>query len=153
MAFRRYTPQNKNGKQSQKADPLLLSRDASWLSSLSEPELDLLISLKELAIMRSKFAGHRELANKFDLRMLRALGVILLEHFKEKFKSIPNHAIDADLIDKLPLLTIGLPENVPNSTPSLASLKRKHVHDGLDNTGAESSKKQKIKVKEEPVDY
>nr|KJB66975.1 hypothetical protein B456_010G170900 [Gossypium raimondii] len=48
--------------------------DANWLCSLSESELDLLISLKKLALKRASAIGHVQLAKKFDLKMLRALG-------------------------------------------------------------------------------
>ncbi|CAI0426949.1 unnamed protein product [Linum tenue] len=47
--------------------------DVSWICSLSEPELDLLIGLKKLVILRAKAIGHVELAEKFDLKMLRAI--------------------------------------------------------------------------------
>ncbi|KAH9792562.1 spc97/spc98 family of spindle pole body (sbp) component [Citrus sinensis] len=46
--------------------------DVSWLCSLSESE-DMLISLKLLILQRAKVIGHEELANKFDLKTLRAL--------------------------------------------------------------------------------
>lgn len=36
---------------------------------------DFLISLKELVIRRAKNAGCKDLAEKFDARMLRALGI------------------------------------------------------------------------------
>ncbi|KAJ4785267.1 Gamma-tubulin complex component [Rhynchospora pubera] len=156
MASGNYTPRNKSGKQSQKADPVPLSRDASWLSTLSEPELDFLISLKQLAVMRAQNAGHRDLANKFDAGMLRAIGVILLEHFKEKLKGIPGHTRDADLIDKLALLKLDTPVNVSlekNSKLSVARLKKKLAHDGSSDDGAQSIKKQKVTVKEEPAEY
>ncbi|XP_043701578.1 uncharacterized protein LOC122652018 [Telopea speciosissima] len=54
--------------------------DVCWLYSLSDSELDLLISLKMLAIHRAKIIGHEDLADKFDLKMLRALGYILMEY-------------------------------------------------------------------------
>ncbi|KAI9197712.1 hypothetical protein LWI28_002930 [Acer negundo] len=62
--------------------------DASWLCSLSESELDMLISLKLLVLQRAKIIGHEDLANKFDLKMLRALGLILMEYFKGKVKDL-----------------------------------------------------------------
>lgn len=52
---------------------LILSQDVEWLFSFSEPELDFLICLKELAIRRAKNAGCKDLADKFDVRMLHAL--------------------------------------------------------------------------------
>ncbi|GLT59950.1 hypothetical protein SLA2020_327430 [Shorea laevis] len=62
--------------------------DVSWLCSLSESELDMLISLKMLAIQRAKVIGHYELAEKFDLKMLRALGFVLTEYVKENVKDL-----------------------------------------------------------------
>ncbi|GAY57933.1 hypothetical protein CUMW_183220, partial [Citrus unshiu] len=62
--------------------------DVSCLCSLSESEVDMLISLKLLILQRAKVIGHEELANKFDLKTLRALGFILMEHLKEKVKDL-----------------------------------------------------------------
>ncbi|KAG7036244.1 hypothetical protein SDJN02_03046 [Cucurbita argyrosperma subsp. argyrosperma] len=61
--------------------------DISWLCSLSESELDFLISIKMLVLQRAKVIGHEDLAEKFDLKTLRALGIstfwfILMEHLK-----------------------------------------------------------------------
>ncbi|KAK2982254.1 hypothetical protein RJ640_016384 [Escallonia rubra] len=60
--------------------------DVHWLCSLSESELDLLISLKQMVLQRAKPIGHESLAKKFDLKMLRALGFILLEHLRVRLK-------------------------------------------------------------------
>ncbi|PON39547.1 Gamma-tubulin complex component protein [Parasponia andersonii] len=60
--------------------------DVTWLCSLSESELDLLISLKMLVLQRAKTIGCEQLAQKFDLKMLRALGLILMEYLKVKVK-------------------------------------------------------------------
>ncbi|KAJ0231023.1 Spc97 / Spc98 family of spindle pole body [Hirschfeldia incana] len=59
------------------------TRDISWLCSLSEPELDLLISLKKLAIHRAETSDHDELADHFDLKLLRALGLVLMEYVRK----------------------------------------------------------------------
>lgn len=56
--------------------------DISWLCSLSESELDFLISIKMLVLQRAKVIGHEDLAEKFDLKTLRAIGFILMEHLK-----------------------------------------------------------------------
>ncbi|CAH8258806.1 unnamed protein product [Arabidopsis lyrata] len=58
--------------------------DLTWFGSLSESELDLLISLKKLAIQRAKISGHQELADKFDLKLLRALGLVLMEYVRKR---------------------------------------------------------------------
>ncbi|XP_019250159.1 PREDICTED: uncharacterized protein LOC109229238 isoform X3 [Nicotiana attenuata] len=47
--------------------------DVRWLCSLTESEIDLLIGLKVLIQQRAKKIGHESLANKFDLKTLRAL--------------------------------------------------------------------------------
>ncbi|KAJ4981021.1 hypothetical protein NE237_031858 [Protea cynaroides] len=60
--------------------------DVCWLYSLSDSELDLLISLKMLAIHRAKIIGHEVLADKFDLKMLRGLGFILMEYLNGCYK-------------------------------------------------------------------
>ncbi|KAG5628694.1 hypothetical protein H5410_000411 [Solanum commersonii] len=52
--------------------------DVRWLCSLTESELDLLIGLKVLIQQRAKKIGHKSLANKFDLKTLRALSEFLL---------------------------------------------------------------------------
>ncbi|TYI77899.1 hypothetical protein E1A91_D06G173700v1 [Gossypium mustelinum] len=75
--------------------------DANWLCSLSESELDLLISLKKLALKRASAIGHVQLAKKFNLKMLRALGV------KEKVKDlsvIPGMDENATFLDSSNLL-------------------------------------------------
>lgn len=61
--------------------------DIAWLSSLSDSELDVLISLKKLVMQRAKVIGHENLIEKFDVKLLRALGVVLLEYIKERVKS------------------------------------------------------------------
>ncbi|RXH98804.1 hypothetical protein DVH24_011129 [Malus domestica] len=49
--------------------------DVSWLCSLSESELDMLISIKRIVLHRARMIGCDELAQKFDLKVLRALGM------------------------------------------------------------------------------
>ncbi|KAJ4702598.1 Gamma-tubulin complex component protein [Melia azedarach] len=70
-------------------------QDVSWLCSLSESELDMLISLKLLVLQRAKIIGHEELAKKFDLKTLRALGLILLEFIKGKVKDLSLFPVSA----------------------------------------------------------
>ncbi|OIT00801.1 PREDICTED: uncharacterized protein LOC109229238 isoform X2 [Nicotiana attenuata] len=57
--------------------------DVRWLCSLTESEIDLLIGLKVLIQQRAKKIGHESLANKFDLKTLRALSFILMEKLKD----------------------------------------------------------------------
>lgn len=49
--------------------------DVSWLCSLSETELDLLVHLKELVMQRAHIIGNNDLADSFDLKLLRTLGM------------------------------------------------------------------------------
>ncbi|KAJ8759289.1 hypothetical protein K2173_006809 [Erythroxylum novogranatense] len=62
--------------------------DVNWLCSLSESELDLLVSLKQMVLKRAKVIGHEELAKRFDLKILRALCLILMEYFKGKVEDL-----------------------------------------------------------------
>ncbi|KAF8023107.1 hypothetical protein BT93_F0565 [Corymbia citriodora subsp. variegata] len=88
--------------------------DVAWLCSLSESELDLLMSLKTLALQRARGIGREHLAEKFDLKMLRAMGMILMEHLKGKVKDlegIPGLAGSASHLDASSILKSSL-ENV-----------------------------------------
>ncbi|CAA7389884.1 unnamed protein product [Spirodela intermedia] len=62
------------------------SEDLTWLWSLPESQLDLLICLKELAILRSRNAGHEELAEKFDPQMLGMLDDAIIDQRKYQFR-------------------------------------------------------------------
>ncbi|GMI86022.1 hypothetical protein HRI_002271500 [Hibiscus trionum] len=87
--------------------------DVSWLCSLSESELDLLISIKKLALKRASAIGHVQLAKKFDLKMLRALGFVLMECLKEKVNDlslIPGMDESAVFLDSSNLLKCKLDE-------------------------------------------
>ncbi|XP_057971580.1 uncharacterized protein LOC131160194 [Malania oleifera] len=64
--------------------------DVSWLCSLSEAELDILISLKKLVLQRAKIIGGDVLANKFDLKVLRALGFIVMEYLRGQIKDMAD---------------------------------------------------------------
>uniref|UniRef100_A0A453TDM9 Gamma-tubulin complex component n=3 Tax=Aegilops tauschii subsp. strangulata TaxID=200361 RepID=A0A453TDM9_AEGTS len=75
--------------------------ESRWLAALSESELDLLVSLKLLAVKRAETSGRPHLADAFDLRTLRALGVVLLEDFKQRLRE--ETSLDAILLDRLAL--------------------------------------------------
>ncbi|KAM7262662.1 hypothetical protein ACFE04_000345 [Oxalis oulophora] len=90
--------------------------DATWLCSLSESELDMLMSLKKLVLQHAKVIGHEELANKFDLKMLRAIGLILMENVKQKTADasslINSLSKSATRLEKCNLLNTNLQENM-----------------------------------------
>lgn len=73
--------------------------DISWLSSLTESELDMLISIKMLVLQRAKVIGHEDLAKKFDLKTLRAIGLIMMELLKGKLREsgVPDQSQSAAL--------------------------------------------------------
>uniref|UniRef100_A0A453JH43 Gamma-tubulin complex component n=1 Tax=Aegilops tauschii subsp. strangulata TaxID=200361 RepID=A0A453JH43_AEGTS len=66
------------------------TEESRWLAALSEPELDLLISLKMLAVKRAETAGRPHLAD----------GVVLLEDFKARLEET---SVDASVLDRLAL--------------------------------------------------
>ncbi|KAF8023105.1 hypothetical protein BT93_F0565 [Corymbia citriodora subsp. variegata] len=72
------------------------------------------MSLKTLALQRARGIGREHLAEKFDLKMLRAMGMILMEHLKGKVKDlegIPGLAGSASHLDASSILKSSL-ENV-----------------------------------------
>uniref|UniRef100_A0A7N0UDH0 Uncharacterized protein n=2 Tax=Kalanchoe fedtschenkoi TaxID=63787 RepID=A0A7N0UDH0_KALFE len=81
--------------------------DVTWLCSLTESELDMLISLRKMVIQRAKVIGHTDLANKIDLKMLRALGFILMEYCKAQMRDQGLAGSDA-FLDKCNLLDTSL---------------------------------------------
>ncbi|XP_004966555.2 uncharacterized protein LOC101761368 [Setaria italica] len=78
--------------------------DTRWLETLSEPELGLLIGLKEVAVARASNAGHPHLADKvFHLRALRALAFVLLQESKERLRQA-SWVGNASILERLALL-------------------------------------------------
>ncbi|XP_066375478.1 uncharacterized protein [Miscanthus floridulus] len=125
--------------------------DAMWLQTLSETELDVLVSLRELAVTRATNAGHPALADTvFHLRALRALGIVLVEELKERLR---QSSANANVLDRLALLNDPEAEAVRPSqdhqmpVPSGIHKKRKQrqVQDGWDAEGAQSPKRQKAR--------
>ncbi|KAM7524660.1 hypothetical protein LguiA_014562 [Lonicera macranthoides] len=85
--------------------------DVRWLCSLSESELDLLIGLKTLVVNRAKKINHEALSKKFDLKMLRALGFVLMEDLKGQLKDssvIPDLTESFACLDECNLLKFNL---------------------------------------------
>ncbi|EOA17655.1 hypothetical protein CARUB_v10006022mg [Capsella rubella] len=76
--------------------------DLTWFCSLSESELDMLISLKKLAIQRAIISGHQELADKFDLKLLRALGLVLMEYVRKRVED--DTCLAPSVVNQLSLL-------------------------------------------------
>ncbi|KAL3739279.1 hypothetical protein ACJRO7_020652 [Eucalyptus globulus] len=71
----------------------------------------MLMSLKTLALQRARGIGREHLAEKFDLKMLRSMGMILMEHLKGKVKDlegIPGFAGSASHLDASNLLKSSL---------------------------------------------
>ncbi|GAB2223734.1 hypothetical protein Droror1_Dr00004474 [Drosera rotundifolia] len=64
--------------------------DVRWLNSLSESELEFLVTMKKLVFRRAIAIGHEECANKFDLKMLRTLGSAVMQHVKDKVLVLSN---------------------------------------------------------------
>ncbi|KAL3620381.1 hypothetical protein CASFOL_035293 [Castilleja foliolosa] len=103
--------------------------DVRWLCSLSEAELDLLIGLKTMVRMRAQKIGHEFLAAYLDLRMLRELSFIFMEHLKGKLKDVPAASgFDCNLLkqnvtDSFSSMTI------EDLNPFICSDKRKRMAD------------------------
>ncbi|KAL6873984.1 hypothetical protein ACP4OV_014066 [Aristida adscensionis] len=131
--------------------------DSLWLQTLSERELDLLISIRELAVTRATDAGHPELAGRFHLRTLRALGVILLEDFKSRLHG--STSVNTNTFDRLALLRdpdVDVPAHRSDSDPEIVrtgegqpvpdqiNRKRKQTQNETHDEGALGPKKRKM---------
>ncbi|XP_021729620.1 uncharacterized protein LOC110696590 [Chenopodium quinoa] len=68
----------------------------------------MLISLKKLALQRAQAVGHESLAQKFDLKMLRALGFILMQHIRGEVNELQLTGLTglADLVNGCNLLKL-----------------------------------------------
>ncbi|KMZ74599.1 hypothetical protein ZOSMA_125G00620 [Zostera marina] len=79
----------------EKIDPYM---DPSWSSSISEPQMDLLVYLKHIALLKTKNTCTMGMTAKlFNEKMLRALGSILTTYLKERL-------LDSSEIDGFPSL-------------------------------------------------
>ncbi|VAI94234.1 unnamed protein product [Triticum turgidum subsp. durum] len=129
--------------------------ESRWIAALSEPELvsfngaavvvvvvqDLLISLKMLAVKRAETAGRPNLANAFDLRTLRALGVVLLEDFKQRLRE--ETSLDATGLDRLVLSRDPVTDVGAGSSSSDSEVFRRHSKDQpLKPSGVKRKRKQ-----------
>ncbi|WVZ78364.1 hypothetical protein U9M48_026090 [Paspalum notatum var. saurae] len=118
--------------------------DARWLETLSEPELDVLISLKELAFTQASNAGFpTDLADRiFHLRALRALAIVLLQESKER---LGRASANTKLLERLALLNDpaeGEDEVVMPRPNASVHKKRKQMQEGFDDgDGAQSPKR------------
>ncbi|RCV23324.1 hypothetical protein SETIT_4G290100v2 [Setaria italica] len=133
--------------------------DTRWLETLSEPELGLLIGLKEVAVARASNAGHPHLADKvFHLRALRALvlptaildafaAFVLLQESKERLRQA-SWVGNASILERLALLNdpdhpqeVVRPSQDVMPMPSGIHKKRKRMCAGEE--GAQSPKRRK----------
>ncbi|CAN6162588.1 unnamed protein product [Urochloa humidicola] len=124
--------------------------DTRWLQTLSEPELGLLISLKELAVTRASNAGHPDVADKvFHLRALRALAFVLLEESKQRLRQASS--VSSSMFERLALLNdpdhdleeAVIPSQDVIPMPNAIHRKRKHTQDRCHGEGAQSPKRRK----------
>ncbi|XP_008460383.2 uncharacterized protein LOC103499220 [Cucumis melo] len=87
--------------------------DISWLCSLSESEVDLLISIKMLVLQRAKAIGHENLAEKFDLKTLRTIGFVLMEHLKGELRTSDVTDLSQSALNACNLLDSNLEKSLP----------------------------------------
>ncbi|PAN22185.1 hypothetical protein PAHAL_4G002500 [Panicum hallii] len=123
------------------------AEDTRWLQTLSEPELGLLIGLKEVAMTRASNAGHPDLADKvFHVRALRALAFVLLQELKERLRQA---SVNTSMLERLSLLNDHDPEGVVRPSqdvmpmPNGINKKRKQMQDGCHGEDGQSPKRRK----------
>ncbi|CAN6192513.1 unnamed protein product [Urochloa humidicola] len=143
MAARRAAAADAAARPESESKTRQAAADTRWLQTLSEPELGLLISLKELAVTRASSAGHpRDLADKvFHLRALRAL------ESKQRLRQASS--VNTSMFERLALLNDPDPEEVviPSQDaipmPNGIHGKRKHTQDRCHGEGAQRPKRRK----------
>ncbi|KAG4957900.1 hypothetical protein JHK85_044280 [Glycine max] len=123
--------------------------DVAWLCSLSESEIDMLISLKLLIIQRAKMMGCKELASKFNLKMIRAIALVLMGHLKEEIKDsslIPNMVKSTSFLDACNLLKCSneVDANIDELSTSLGA----DIETFLRSPPTSKQKKQKVGSRE-----
>ncbi|KAK2357298.1 hypothetical protein QL285_094585 [Trifolium repens] len=69
-----------------KINPETRVQDVAWICSLSESEMDFMISLKLLITQRAERIGCKNLADRFDLKTIRAIAFVLIENLKAEVK-------------------------------------------------------------------
>lgn len=78
--------------------------DKAWLASLSDVEVDLLVSIKQMAMERAKTIQDERVNGIFGFRVLRTIGLLLKELIKERLKSVHfpgmSHELPNILLEK-----------------------------------------------------
>ncbi|XP_057735038.1 uncharacterized protein LOC130950530 isoform X4 [Arachis stenosperma] len=72
-----------------------------WLCSLSELEIDMLISLKLLIFQRAKTIGYADLAKKFNLKIIRAIDTDKSASFLDACKLLKCYKEGTTTIEEL----------------------------------------------------
>ncbi|KAK9222207.1 hypothetical protein WN944_010639 [Citrus x changshan-huyou] len=126
--------------------------DVDWLYSFSESELDMLISLKLLVLQRADVIGHEQLANKFDLKMLRAIDLYDPEDILDLIegseswleKTIPYKKIRTEtlVLQILALKLRKLAGNCGNEPAHAAASGQQHTLPGAEHTAAAAHQQQ-----------
>ncbi|XP_062116805.1 uncharacterized protein LOC133830759 isoform X2 [Humulus lupulus] len=95
---------------------------------------DMIISLKMLVLQCAKLFGQDQITQKFDLKMLRALGLIMMEYVKEKVKEkslVAGLGESVAFLDSCNLLKCDV-ENILDSEEVLnciaAKLRKRHAN-------------------------
>ncbi|PNX94542.1 Spc97/Spc98 family of spindle pole body (SBP) component [Trifolium pratense] len=90
-----------------KINPETRVQDVAWVCSLSESEMDFLISLKLLITQRAERIGCKNLADRFDLKTIRAIAFVLMENLKAELKdtsTIPDTMESTTFLDACNIL-------------------------------------------------
>ncbi|KAK9096436.1 hypothetical protein Sjap_021933 [Stephania japonica] len=136
------------------------SKDIQWLSSLSDYDLDLLISLKQLVMQRAKVIGRSHIAERFDLKILGALGFVLMKHFKNRLIDSPvmsDLSEAAVYLENISFLKLDckdrLESSMEDTMPSTKSISRKRKTEGsCEGLSIRKTKEGRHKAQSDPFD-
>lgn len=76
-------------------------RDIEWVKSLSDCQLDLMLSIKHLAMVRVKSTREKALNGLLTPAGLRAIGIILEEFMMDRVQTLRNAPESPSVIDEL----------------------------------------------------
>ncbi|GAB2289511.1 hypothetical protein Dimus_023821 [Dionaea muscipula] len=128
----------------------IIDDDRKWLYSLSESEIEFLVTLKKLAFQRAKAIGHANWADRFDLKMLRFLGFILMRYVKDKAfdLSIPGLPISPAVFEGCNLLKSDFKDNdiCSELLSFIESVTQKHSNE--ESSGVDTKKRKREKAEE-----
>ncbi|WJX95322.1 hypothetical protein P8452_76657 [Trifolium repens] len=128
-----------------KINPETRVQDVAWICSLSESEMDFMISLKLLITQRAERIGCKNLADRFDLKTIRAIAFVLMENLKAEVKdssTIPDTVKSTAFLDACNILNCN--NEISDTIEELSTTLGADIQPILRSSPTSKRKKQKV---------